>query len=393
MEEHSTVTASGRDGQPAEDSRKLRVIVGATVLGLGGIRTHLVLLCRLLRKQGLEVVVFATGSNWDQQTMVNLRELGVNFKLPPATLLASRKLSAAYCSLTWPIRVPRSARSLYCISPGFSQLLLHRLKSPATVSINHEIVEPPGAQSLAGRCAANLDATVANSQIVAKRMKGLWPRKAIKVIPFLTSDAPTPPPAPRKRINPDGLLRIVYLGRLVEQKRPDQLVKRWPILSGQPGIFPARLDVYGYDPGGRMLEDLTGFVAERGLSDQISIRGEYALSQLPRILDAADLVVLPSLWEGLPLVLVEAMLKGVPFVACGAGGTGELGETNPDVIVTSTAWEDFEAGLVAMAMRIRSGAIDPVRLHAWAEERYGYACVSRKWLNCLCQPRGFFDLQ
>jgi glycosyltransferase involved in cell wall biosynthesis len=291
------------------------------------------------------------------------------------------------------MRVPRSAPSLYCISPGFSQLLLNRLKSSATMSINHEIVEPPGPQSLAGRIAANLDATVANSQKVAERMRNLWPHKPIKVIPFLTSDAPTPSPAPRKPVDGDGLLRIVYLGRLVEQKRPDQLVRRWPLLSLQAGVFPARLDVYGYDPDGRMLKDLTSFVSERGLSDQIFIHGEYALSQLPEILNRADLVVLPSLWEGLPLVLVEAMLKGVSFVACAAGGTEELGDSNPDVTVTSTEWKDFETGLIAMAKRIRSGAIDPMRLHAWAENRYGYAAVSRKWLDCLCQPRVFFKPQ
>jgi hypothetical protein len=86
------------------------------------------------------------------------------------------------------------------------------------------------------------------------------------------------------------------------------------------------------------------------------------------------------------------MLKGVPFVATAAGGTEELGDNNPDVMVTGTAWQDFEAGLRTMAERIRAGAIDPVRLHAWAESRYGNAAVSQKWLACLCDPRGFFNL-
>jgi glycosyltransferase involved in cell wall biosynthesis len=185
---------------------------------------------------------------------------------------------------------------------------------------------------------------------------------------------------------------VVYLGRLVEQKRPDQLVRRWPVLSAHAGLTPARLDVFGYDPTGNMVKGLQTFVTDSGLSDRIGIRGEYSLSDLPRILDEADVVVLPSLWEGLPLVLVEAMLKGVPFVATAAGGTEELGENNPDVTVTSTEWAEFEAGLIAMAQRIRSGAVDPIRLHGWAESRYGYSAVSQKWLQCLCQPHEFFDL-
>jgi len=381
----------GKNTAPAMARKGTRVIIGATVLGLGGVRTHLLLLCQLLRQRGVEVVVFATGSNWDGETIAGLQKLGVTFRLPPALLRSSRKLSALYSSLTWPLSVPRQANSLYCISAGNSQLLLHRLKSAGTVSINHEIVEPPGPQSLAGKCAAGLDVTVANSLKVAEVMKGYWPQKPIQVIPFLTSDAPTPSPVRQRQVGADGLLRVVYLGRLVEQKRPDQLVRRWSALSAQAGLSPARLDIFGYDPTGDMLKSLQTFVADSGLSDRVGIHGQYSLSELPRIFQNADLVVLPSLWEGLPLVLVEAMLHGVPFVASAAGGTAELGVANPDVMVTTTKWEDFEAGLLAMAGKIRAGDIDPRRLHQWAEERYGFATVSQQWLDCLLNPQPFFD--
>jgi glycosyltransferase involved in cell wall biosynthesis len=151
------------------------------------------------------------------------------------------------------------------------------------------------------------------------------------------------------------------------------------------------LDIFGYDPTGEMLKSLQTFVATSGLSDQVGIHGQYSLSDLSRIFQEADLVVLPSLWEGLPLVLVEAMLHGVPFVAAAAGGTAELGADNPDVIVTSTQWEDFEVGLLAMARKIRAGEIDPLRLHQWAEDRYGFATVSRQWLDCLLNPQPFFN--
>lgn len=368
-----------------------RVLIGATVLGLGGIRTHLVLLCKLLRKQGVDVVVFATGTNWEDATIAELQQMGVKFRLPPALFRATRKLSALHASLTWPFWVPRQANSLYCISPGNSQLLLHHLKPARTVSINHEIVEPPGVQSLAGKCAAKLDVTVANSAKVAEKMKRFWPLKPIRVIPFLTSDAPTQAPAHRRTVGAQGVLRVVYLGRLVEQKRPDQLVRRWAALSTRTGLAPARLDIYGYDPDGQMLNDLRAFVQNSGQTGMIGIHGEYHPSDLPGIFQESDLVVLPSLWEGLPLVLVEAMLNGVPFVACAAGGTEELGESNPDVTVTSTNWEDFEAGLLAMGRRIRAGEIGSQRLHDWVEKRYGFEAVSQRWLECLLTPKHFFN--
>lgn len=371
---------------------KRRVIIGAALLGLGGVHTHLVLLCEALRQQDVEVVIFATGSEWNSQMVIGVRNTGVKFQLPPPLIRASRKASALYSRFHWPFVIPGTAQSLYCISAGRSQLLLHQLKPSGAVSVNHEIVEPPGMESPAGRCAGTLDVTVANSRKVAEQMKACWPKKPIRSIPFLTSNATMPRPLHRRRIGPRDLLRVVYLGRLVEQKRPDRLVKRWPVLSALSELAPARLDVHGYDPTGKMLKELRTFTAQSGCSEKIAIHGEYSLSQLPEILENADLVVLPSLWEGLPLVLVEAMLRGVPFVATAAGGTEELGQSNPNVLVTNTNWEDFENGILQMAGRIRAGQIDPLQLHKFAEARYGFDAVSRQWLDCLLAPQTFFNL-
>ena len=170
-----------------------RVLVSAARLGLGGIRTHLVLLCQLLRRQGVEVSVYATGSDWDEPTLAEVKATGVRFFLPPACLRSYRNLSAIYCRLTWPFRIPRKANSLYCIGPGRSHLLMHRLLPMGTTSINHEIVEPPCSDSLAGRCAVNLDVTVANSRRVAALMQKFWPEKPIRMI------VAVPPGGPAQR--------------------------------------------------------------------------------------------------------------------------------------------------------------------------------------------------
>jgi glycosyltransferase involved in cell wall biosynthesis len=220
-------------------------------------------------------------------------------------------------------------------------------------------------------------------------MREYWPSKAVRVIPFLTSDRPAALPEARQGVGV-GTLRVSYLGRFVEQKRPDQLVRRWRELSAQPGLSPARLDIHGYDPNGRMARALHEFVASEGMADRVRIHGAYELTELPRILGESDLVVLPSLWEGLPLVLVEAMLQGVPFVATAAGGTEELGFDNPDVTITPIAWEDFERGLLKTAQRLREGQVNSLRLHRWAEARYGFVAVARSWLDCLLRPQQFF---
>ena len=368
-----------------------RVVISGARLGLGGIRTHLVLLCQLLLKRETEVEVFAVGSNWEEGLLQELRDLGVRFRLPPRIFRTSPRLGFIYACLAWPMKAPRAANSLYCVGAGRSHLFLHHLCRRRAVSINHEIVEPPDASSLAGICARTLDTSVANSRKVAERMRRLWPKKPLSIIPFLTSDGPLTAPIHRKA-RPSKPLRVIYLGRLVGQKRPDHLVRRWNALSAHPALEGAQLQIHGYDPDGAMVEEMKRCILASGLCERVRIHGEYKTAELPRILGGADMVVLPSLWEGLPLVLVEGMLHGVPFVATAAGGTEELGENNPDVQVTGTDWANFETGLIAMAEKLLKGHIDPVRLHSWAEERYGYNCVSDKWVRCLHQPQQFFQL-
>ena len=198
-------------------------MVSGTVLGLGGIRTHLLLLFQLLRQHGVEVVVFATGVHWEESDLADMKAIGVQFHLPPASIRPLRKLSALHARLTWPRLMPPQANSLYCIGAGRSHFLMNRLRPQGAVSINHEIVIPPSAESMAGLCAEHLDTSVANSRPVAQKMSEYWPAKPIRVIPFLTSNQPMPAPA-RQRVGEKDFLRVVYLGRLVSHKRPDQLV-------------------------------------------------------------------------------------------------------------------------------------------------------------------------
>jgi glycosyltransferase involved in cell wall biosynthesis len=105
------------------------------------------------------------------------------------------------------------------------------------------------------------------------------------------------------------------------------------------------------------------------------------------------MVVLPSLWEGLPLVLVEAMQRGVPVVTTHVGGIEEFSEGNADIVITPSDWSEFANGLQTMAARVRRGDVNSGRLHRWAEDRYGYAAVSSKWLSALLDPAGFFSAE
>jgi len=211
----------------------------------------------------------------------------------------------------------------------------------------------------------------------------LCPGLPVATIPFLTSEAELPPPQ-RPPVDPSRPIRIAFLGRIVSHKRPLELVEEWKTLCQLPGFSPARLDLYGGDYGNGLIDQIRESIQRLGLEAQITCHGRYPIETLPEIFSRTDLVVLPSTMEGLPLVLVEAMQQGIPIVATSAGGCEELGDSNPDAIITpGTEWEDFVDGLATMIQRIRNNEIQPARLHAWTEQRYGYKPVAKAWVEAL----------
>jgi glycosyltransferase involved in cell wall biosynthesis len=221
---------------------------------------------------------------------------------------------------------------------------------------------------------------------VAGELAKLAPHLPVRTIPFLVSANDHPPPPLRPPVG-DRELRVAFLGRLVRHKGVDWLVEKWDQIVQEANAGPARLDVYGGDYENEpLLEALSARTNKR-----VQLHGPYPTAAVTKILANTDLVLLPSIYEGLPLVLVEAMLQGVPFVTMAAGGTADL--VNPDVEVTPV---DDRPGFVAAVGRLtgqlRAGTIDTVRLHAWADARYGRRVVADAWQRALLNPREFFGL-
>ncbi|MGF1540915.1 MAG: glycosyltransferase family 4 protein [Pleurocapsa sp.] len=102
---------------------------------------------------------------------------------------------------------------------------------------------------------------------------------------------------------------ILYLGRLVPEKRPELLIKAFKKL--QPEGWKLVL------AGG--ISDTAKYTAElleiSQQSDRIIFTNEIKGSKLAEIVRGAGLFVLPSDLEGLPLVMLEAMKEGIPVLA------------------------------------------------------------------------------
>ncbi|MGD0462310.1 MAG: glycosyltransferase family 4 protein [Tepidisphaeraceae bacterium] len=368
------------------------IVISAGSLDAGGVKTHLMLLSKMLSRTGARVTIVGTKRGWTEREIEEVAATGVRVKVPPRWMARDAghsRLSRAYAAAALPLWAWRAPTCLYLIGVGNYHLWACGWFGRAAPTVYHEVVCNPEPDNLCGRCALASDGVVANSLIVADQFRPFVGRIPVKVIPFLTMDKPCPPPSPRPAAG-DRELRVVYLGRVIEHKRPDVLVQQWKSLTATGPIGPARLDIYGYDASGSLIPKLRRFASENGIEHIVTLHGSYQNEQLDDILGAADVVVLPSLLEGLPLVLVEAMQRGVPVVSTDAGGSAELGRENPDVRITAMDWDAFVNGLREMAGLLRVGKIDAVRLHHWTETRYGYATVARQWRAALLRPREFF---
>lgn len=102
METQEKHSSPAKNIGPFEAAGGCRVVIGATVPSLRGVRTHLILLCRLLRRKGIEVVVFATGSNGDEATIAGLEKIGAR-AINPVRLhaWAKRRYGSAPVSQKW----------------------------------------------------------------------------------------------------------------------------------------------------------------------------------------------------------------------------------------------------------------------------------------------------
>lgn len=368
-----------------ENVKPRHILISGGGLFGGGFRRHVSLLCEVLRDADARVTVAATGCRWPAELVDRLRERGVEFSLPPRWLPAALGRTL-WPVLAWPLRFGRGGFDVLYLAGqgGRAHAWLRRVVPDTVPMVYHEIVETPEPGSpAAGFCDA-ADLIVANSRKVADGIAERWPGTPLRVLPFLIDREPTPEPAPRPAVG-DRPLRVTYMGRIVEHKRPHELVARWDRLTQAGPLGPAELDLWGSDGGSGLTQQIEKTIEQDGLAGRVRLRGTYTPDRLPRVLADTDLVVLPSLMEGLPLSLIEAMLHGVPIVSTDAGGSREL-ERAPGVRITTTAWDEFEAALRAAADDLRRGRIDGTELYRWTDARYGVAYASEKWRSFLLGP-------
>lgn len=115
-----------------------------------------------------------------------------------------------------------------------------------------------------------------------------------------------------------GSVVAIYVGGLVETKGMRELAGASESLLKAHENF--KLVCVGDGPSRDILWALRDRV---GRNEAVMLSGRVRPEEVPRLLQASDLLVLPSYSEGMPQAIVEAMNCGLPVVATRVGGVPE----------------------------------------------------------------------
>jgi glycosyltransferase involved in cell wall biosynthesis len=125
---------------------------------------------------------------------------------------------------------------------------------------------------------------------------------------------------------PDDACVVLFVGRLVEKKGVEDLIKAFSLL---PNGTRAQLWIVG---DGELRIELETLAEQTGVRKQTTFWGRMPNDQLPDFYAAADLFVGPSVvaasgdTEGQGVVFLEAMAAGLCVLATKAGGISEVVE-------------------------------------------------------------------
>ncbi len=215
---------------------------------------------------------------------------------------------------------------------------------------------------------------IAISSAIAQELvdKGFSGRKIVRI----PNSVDTERFMPRTAAGDPGAARIMFVGRLSEEKGPDIFLQALKMLMDKGVACTACIAGDGPDR-----QELMKRAEELSLSGVLTFAGlQPDTAPLYR---EADMLVLPSRHEGLPLVLLEAMASGLPVIAAAVGGI-------PDVIAPAgmpkTAASDYTLcahGLMVSSENVPALALAMERLSGDAALRSRLGSAGRKHVEDL----------
>lgn len=162
---------------------------------------------------------------------------------------------------------------------------------------------------------------ISNSTAVAVRQ---LTEKPVSIVPYGTSLDDDDIPPVRPALSGDGPLKLLFVGRLVERKGVEVLVRA---LAGVASLPDAELTVIG---AGERAEVIERTARMHGVADRVHLRGTVTREELVQCYANHDVFILPAVvdakgdTEGLGVVLLEALRFERPVIASDIGGIPDI---------------------------------------------------------------------
>ena len=151
----------------------------------------------------------------------------------------------------------------------------------------------------------------------------------------------------------DGLVRLLYCGRLIHDKGVHTAIEALGLLKRAGSIDQLRLTIIGSGHP-QYEEQISTMVRRLGIEDAVERVKQTPRDEIPRRLGEADVFLFTSIWpEPMARSVMEAMAAGLLVIGSEVGGQTEMLHHGENALT-------FQAEDAAMlAERIRHAAADP----------------------------------
>ena len=201
-------------------------------------------------------------------------------------------------------------------------------------------------------------------------------RGRIENIPLLPPKTVAPVAYPSA--SGDGIIRLGFLGRLVEQKNVGYLLEIFRRLSAKSAKF--ELHLFGDGPQRAELEQKC---AELALPN-VTFHGEVPRDAVAQAIDSCDLFLNTSLTEGQCIVALEVLSRGRPFIATPVGALPELlSQKELGRLAPLDDAETFATRVNEVVEEVHAGSITPQSVVRAFRVNYDYDGIVNRYLALL----------
>lgn len=363
----------------------MRVALGGSLVGLGGIQTHFKWLATALAEAGHQVLILSLGASPQDTDRVRSEALSQSGKISVSYVNNSstdqRSAADSIRYLAQQLREFEPDAYLAC-GTGWNLFIPAILSRSCGTLIFHEVMAGDGGNWRDTRWLARwfFGRVFAQANPVARNFKETfgW-RNSIEVLPAFPEPLEKTAclPAVTRHAVPMGRARAAFFGRLAPHKQAFWLVRQWALLADSL----AELHIFG---SGEEEPLIRSFITANDLGNRVFCHGSYPSGQdYVDLLSGFDLTLLPTVGaEGAPLVLLESMACGVPFVAFDVGGIPDY--ANPDCEIRSALdLNSFVPAVHHLARRLAEQSVDQGRLQRFYLDHFSFDRLKLRWIAAL----------